>query len=222
MKNKKEANNKIETPERKTEKQLVVVFAVLIIVIAFFVGIMIWMQSSNNFTYKGIKFEKSYSGKIAFYTATVPIMDNYGNINEYISIDFRNNPNKLKGIEVDTFGGIRFFTKNKTYVSYDNFGVCENNGLAAANLGIFLHNAGIDYNTGMNDPFYKNSTNIIYVNCETNPDNTVIRVINSTENKILRTSQNCYEIHFTDCKILEATEKFELTILEQYINDTFQ
>lgn len=211
-----QSQEKKKVEENQIDKQVLNLFKFMVIIVLIFILIFAFIQSSNKFKYEGIDFKKTKQGSILFYTATVPVLDAFGQKAKDLSIDFRNDPRDLKEIPVNITNGIHFIYNQKVYVSYDQFGVCENNGLAGINLGRFIANIGFDVAGAINDITHQNNTNSPYVNCETNPDNTVIRIINGTETKIIQTGENCYEIHFKDCEILEATEKFELTRLEQY------
>jgi hypothetical protein len=175
------------------------------------------MQGTNKFTYQGIGFERHYVGQIELYTAQVPLKDSLGQITGYMAIDFRNDPRELRGISVDTPGGIGFVKDKLTYVSYGDLKQCGNNTLAAANLGIFLSDAGIDKKGALDNESYANNTYIPYVNCQTHPDNTVILVKSGNETRIEQTAKNCYELISKDCEIIRATEKFELAVLDQYL-----
>ena len=213
--------------EKKNEKpveggknnSLIIVLTIAGLIILICVIAVFYRYSSNNFKYLGIEFNKNYMKTILFYTAKVPVIDAYGDIQAYKEIDFRNDPRKLKDVTVNINGTIRFVKANIAYVSYGEMEKCEDNSLAATNLGFFLAATNMKYKGAIDDPDYANNTNIPYVNCQTHPDNTVILVKAGNETKITQTSNNCYELVFKECEILKATEKFELIILDQYMKD---
>ena len=92
----------------------------------------------------------------------------------------------------------------------------DDNTLAAANLGVFLVDAGIRKKAALDNESATRNTTIPFVNCDTNPSDTVILVHSGNETAVKQTESNCYEIIVKDCDILRATERFELTVLEQY------
>ena len=88
---KKQKNPKISEEDKKRNRigwTILIIFGVLLVVVLLYVGI---MKEESRFIYRGIVFEKTYEGKIAFYTGVVPvILDNSKIV--YIAIDFRNDP----------------------------------------------------------------------------------------------------------------------------------
>lgn len=214
--------NKIteKSHENKTDRQLMIIFVIIAVMALFFIIILAVMQSSSKFTYKGIDFEISREGDIKFYTANVPIKDYAGNIKDYLVVDFRNDPRLIGDIPVNLFfnyEGFEFLYKEKVYISYDLFGACNKGSIATFNLGRFMSSIGLDAKAAMNDPSYADNENMPYINCNNAPNNTVIRIVNGTENSITQQGNNCYVISFKDCEILQSTERFELAILEQYV-----
>jgi len=206
-----------ETKEKGNNTSLFIVLAIALLIILICVIAVFYRYSSNNFTYAGIEFNKNYMGEIVFYTAKIPVMNNYGIISGYKEIDFRNDPRKLKNINITTNGNIKFANKDLAYVSYGELKQCGDSSLAATNLGIFMSITDTQYKGAIDDSDYVNNTNIPYVNCQTHPDNTVILIKSGNETKIIQTAKNCYELVFKECDILKVTEKFEIAILEQYI-----
>jgi len=209
---------KIENSKQENSNTaLIIVFSIAGLIILACIIAVIFRYNSNSFKYEGIEFDKVYMGNIAFYTAKIPVTDDYGKITRYQNIDFRNDPRTLNDLTVNTSGNITFVDNKLTYISYGLLNQCGDNGLAATNLGLFMSLTDTKYKGAVDDSDYKNSTNSPYVNCQTHPNNTVVLIKAGNETKIEQTNTNCYELVFKDCEILKATEKFELTILEQYI-----
>lgn len=213
---KKEADKKKPQKEDK-DNSVKIFFGICAAIIIVLIVLLILRDSSNKFTYMGVQFVKENDNGIDFYAAKIPVYDSYGAINNYLTIKFRKDPRVIKDIEVNTSEGIRFVRDKKTYVTYGPSPSCKYVNVAGANLGLFLYYFGIDYKAALDDPSYANSTNIPYVNCDTHPDNTVLYITNGTETKIEQTGQNCYKLTFKDCEILEVTERFQLALLENYI-----
>lgn len=200
-----------------TERQIKI-FLVLLVTVTIIIFIVIALkQSSRTFDYNGLSFTKDKMGAILFYTVKIPIEDAYGNIKSYLLIDFRNDPRKLENIEVNTTGNIKFVQNNKVYVSINEpIKQCNYTGIAMINLGRFLTDVSLDVKGAINNASYSNSTDFPYVNCDNTKNSTVVMIRSSNQTGIFQKSKSCYEITFKDCEILQATEKFELTILEQY------
>jgi len=198
-----------------------IVLGFILIVAAVIIIALLATYYSNNFKYNGVDFKKINYGNIRLYTATIPVEDYYGNILEYRTTDFRNDPRKLADkVSFSENLTIKFLDKYMTYLTFqDDTLNCENNGLAAANLAIFLRDAiKIEYKPALANQTQANIKNISYVTCETNPLNTVIYLHQGNETKITKQMVSCYDVQFKDCEILEAAEAFELKILEQYMN----
>ncbi|MEK6885968.1 MAG: hypothetical protein AABX17_03315 [Nanoarchaeota archaeon] len=212
-----------EKSEEKTNlktnffKENSIVFGTIIVVAVIVIAALLIIRTANHFEYNGVEFNKRNSGDIVLYTAKIPVEDYYGNILEYRQVDFRNKPQALEGINMYN-GTIKILDADLTYISYGNLNSCEDTILAGADLGIFLATIGVDYKAAVDDITYKNSTNTPYVNCNTNPLNTVIYIHSGNETKITKRMLSCYDIQYKDCDILPAVEKFELTMLEQYMD----
>src|SRR3989344_3407752 len=73
---------------------------VLIIILAVWLSLQ-YYQSYNNFEYNGIGFNRTYFGKILFYEANVPLINQAGQVVRYTQIDFRNDPREIEDIPVN-------------------------------------------------------------------------------------------------------------------------
>jgi len=199
------------------DSQMRIIFVLVFIII---VGAAIYFfipKNSNTVKYNDVTFNKKQVGSLLFYTAQIPLYDSSRKLIKTFSIDFNNNPNTLSDIPVQIpEDQIKFLLDRKTYISF-NITACKDNAVAGGNLGIFLHGFGIDYKAALDNSSI-NTTDIPYVNCNTNPLNTVIYITNSNETKISKPQVNCYKLEFKDCEIVRATERFELAMLEQYFS----
>jgi len=213
----KEEGKKEEKKDKSNNTSLFVVLAIALLIILICAIAIFYRYNSNDFKYAGIEFNKNYMGDITFYTAKIPVTNNQGVISGYKEVDFRNDPRKLKDVIVNTSGNIKFADAEWAYVSYGEMKQCGDNSLAAANLGVFMSITDTKYRGALDDSDYLGNPNIPYVNCQTHPDNTVILVKSGNETKIEQTAENCYELVFKECDILKVTEKFEVTILKQYM-----
>ena len=215
----------IEKKETKREsnfwkENMGIIITIAVIVGAIIIGLLIYKYNTS-FEYNGVPFMKRYYGNLLFYTARIPVQDYYGNIIEYQLVDFRNDPRELgKKVNISDDLAIKFLEERTTYLSFlENQLKCENNGLAAANFAIFLRDViKIKYKAGVANETEANESNVPYVTCENSATNTVIYIHQGDETKITKRIASCYDVEFKDCEILEALERFELKVLEQYMN----
>jgi hypothetical protein len=204
---------------KKINKNYIVTFLIIIAIAAVIVPAVLYSKNSASFVYEGVSFTKNYTGSILFYTAHVPYINSIGEIAGYVTVDFMNNPRKLEYIKF-YFENLAFIKNKPVYVSYQpSEKTYEHGNLAGANLGRFLRTIGLNPKAAMNDKNYLNNTNLPYVNCENTPNNTVIMIAEANESFIQQTSLNCYKIFFSEKEILEATERFELTIIEEFMKN---
>jgi len=205
---------------KKIDKSYFIMAGIVIVLALLIWGGVVYSKNINKFTYNGIPFEKTAYGKLTFYTAQIPVINSEGKIISYTAVDFRSDPRKLKNIPVSTGSEITFIRDKKVYISYDlNINPCENNTLAATNLGKFLNIFSLNKQVAVNDPAYLNNKDIPFANCTTNPANTVIFVRSGNRTEITKTGSNCYEVISKDCDIIASTEKFQLQILEEYLSN---
>jgi hypothetical protein len=219
IKNKKEDSDQNEKNEEKVnmDKQAFILLGIFATIIIIALSAFAYMHYRDNFSYSGLKFVKTTQGIVDFYTTKIPLMDEQGKIISYITADFRNNPKELKNIKVN-ITNINFITNKPLYVSYGDLKICPDNMLAAVNLDIFLSDTGLkSKRSALSNQTYALMTNNTYANCQTNPDNTIILLRNGEETKVEQTAKNCYEIISNDCDILNATERFQLAMLEEYM-----
>lgn len=212
---KKEDNNK------KSDEKTAKIIVISIIVIVLVLGILVYsVYSSAHYHYMGVEFSKAREGKIDFYTAKLPAINTAGEVTNYAKVDFRTNPKSLGSIPVDFKTDIIFVKDKTVYVSVsENLSGCSGySGVALINLGRFVTLFGLDVKGAVDDKSYRNNNVTPYVNCNTNPSNTVILVKNGEQTKIEQTGTNCYEISFANCEVLSAVERFELQVMSEYVS----
>jgi hypothetical protein len=214
------SKEKLETENKSSmENTTKVIFVILGILL---VGLAIWAYSeysSAKYNYLGVEFTKAREGKIDFYTAKVPTLDNAANIVGYANVDFRSNPKSLGDIPVDFKTPITFIKSKTVYVSVpENLSNCNGySGVALINFGRFLALFGLDVRGAVDDKNYTGNKETPYVNCKTNRNNTVIMVRDGEKTQIVQTGNNCYEISFANCEALRSIERFELQMISEYM-----
>lgn len=229
---KKEKNIKeekvIDDPSSKHLKQKQnsqLKWAILIMIISL-VMVMIIPQIYNyffkKFDYNSIEFEKTYMGKIVFYSASIPLVNNQGQIYSNYLAKFREDPRTLNYIKINLSeeNTVNFIKTKPVYVSMDdNLPKCPDNLIAVVDLAAFLNGfGGFNVKGALNNKTAANETKVAYVNCENSPNNTVIRIRTANETTITQVGPNCYELKYKECEINKVTEKFSLVILDRYMD----
>ena len=222
-----ESKNSESAAKKLTKKQIQnrqVMWALILmasIIIIIFLVPYFMKNVVNKFEYIGLDFYKSKLENTMFYYTEIPLINQYGfPIGDY-SIYFRNDPRQLSDIEVDIVEKKIIFEKeNIVYLSIESEApICDDNIVSVVGLTQFLDKFGnLEVKGAMNDAIYSSANNLEYVTCDTNPDNTVIEFITGNETIISKTGKNCYELQYKECEINRATEKFILTIMENYMN----
>ena len=222
QKNKQEKENKT-TLKQKQEKQIkgIVIFMSLLILILVLVPF-IQKNFINKFRVINLEFQKTKAGDLMFYSTRLPVIDSYGQITGDYSINFRNDPRKLKKIEIDEEikeNGIIFIKEKPVYISIDfNMTPCEDNVLAMFILASFLRDFKMDIKSGISNEDYAISNNLTFIDCENSLVNTVIKISNGNETNIIKKTKNCYEITYKDCEIMLGVERFMFAMIEEYMS----
>jgi len=217
--------------KQKQNRQIIWALILMVSVIAIiFLVPYIKQNVFNKFEYTGLDFYKTKVGTSVtgaavsdgtiFYFTEIPLINQYGfPIGDY-SIYFRNDPRQLENITVDIIEKkVQFQKDTPVYLSISyNAPVCDDNIIAVVGLTNFLDKFGtLKVKGAMNDAFYAESNNLEYATCNTNPNNTVIMLKTGNETLISKTGRNCYELQYKECEINQVTEKFILTIIENYM-----
>lgn len=207
--------------KQKQNKQIIwaLVLMISIIIIIFLIPY-IKQNVFNKFEYIGLDFYKANVEGIVFYFTEIPLINQYNfPIGDY-SIYFRNDPRELENISVDIIEKkIEFQKEGIIYISiqYDA-PVCEDNIVSVVGLTQFLDRFGnLKVKGAMNDAVYASNNDLDYITCKTDPNNTVILIKTGNESMISKTGRNCYELQYKDCEISKVSEKFMLTIIENYM-----
>ena len=206
---------------KNQNKQLIVLIVIMLGVIILTLGIYFYTQNFvNKFSYINLDFQKTKSGQTMFYSARIPIADQYNNIIGNFPINLRNDPRELEKIDTNIINGnVTFYKANTVYVSADsNIEKCEDGTMALATMSIFLKDfANLRLKAATFDTDYSREQNAIFVNCSTNPQNTVIIIKEGDKTSVMKTAENCYELTYNKCEIMPASEKFIVTILDGYM-----
>jgi len=219
-----------ETKKKNLDKQnrqmkiiifLMIVTISLITVVPFATNYVV-KNYVNKFEFINLDFQKTSVGKLIYYSAEVPVVDEYGQIYKFYTIRFINDPRKIYDLEVDARvqkeGGIGFIKRNKVYISLDpDMNQCPDNGVAMFALANFLADSGLTVKSAMTDEQAANETGVPYADCQHSSKNTVIKVSSGDKNFIDQERANCYNLIYKECDTNKVTEKFALQVLEEYM-----
>jgi hypothetical protein len=220
IEDKKEEIAEEKIDKKKQNRQILIIIIVLGIIIISIALIFFIKESDSNFEYINLEFQKTNTGGVIFYESNIPLADSQGNIVGGYPLRLREDPRKLRDINVDINNSeIVFLKKKVTYISLRADGpICENNIVSVVSLTDFLYNfADLDIKGALDGEEEASAANLSYVTCENHPNNTVILVKYGNETSIKKTGDNCYELEYKDCEINRVTEKFILTNLESYM-----
>src|SRR4030042_3614746 len=182
-----------ETKTLRKKQNIQILWALILmasVIIIIFLVPYIKQNVFNKFEYAGLDFYKSNVEGIDFYYTKIPLINQYGfPIGDY-SIYFRNDPRELENISVDIIEKkIEFQKDNIVYISiqYDA-PICEDNIVSVVGLTNFLDKFGeLDVRGAMNNVMYASNSNLEYVTCNTNPNNTVVLLKTGDETMISKT-----------------------------------
>jgi hypothetical protein len=212
--------NKAEL-RKKQNQQIFWALFLMIGMILIIVGVPFIIKNYiNKFEYSNLDFYKGKNGDILLYYANIPVTNSQGVVSGHYTVNFREDPRELaKEVNVTVEGDvIKFVRGMQTYITIGEIPICENNAVASVRLASFLSGfAGLNIKGAVTNKTKAEETGQKYVTCETNPTESVIVIEPGNKTEIVQRGDNCYYIHYTDCDINKATERFTLFIIEKYM-----
>ncbi|MBS3080024.1 hypothetical protein J4221_01005 [Candidatus Pacearchaeota archaeon] len=212
-----------EAIKKKQNSQMRFALFLMVAIIIIIVGVpYINNTFLNNFEYKGLEFQKTKLGDLVFYSSRFPVVTPTGKVIGNYAVNFRNDPRKLEDIKVNVSNNtIKFAVEgNKfspVYISLNPYmEICEDSVISMAGLSKFLGDSGLQVSSAYTDKPFATKNNATYRWCDSSFFDTVIVVTDGNESSITEIMPNCYKLTFNDCRILEVSEKFQLSILEEY------
>ena len=207
---------------KKVNYQAIWLIVVLLAVLASFF-ITGWIVSeSKKYDYIGLTFKEEMFGSIPIHTA------------EYVGravtgwpVNFklvlRNDPRDL---DIPVENKLTIISEKKTYVSLDKeSGVleCEDANIALSSLGIFMSNMKFDIESAFTSKNASLESNRTQVTCENKKNNTIFLITAENESRIYqyKNNSNCYIISVSNCEIMKAIEKFEITVTAEASDEDF-
>lgn len=178
----------------------------------------------NDIEYNGIEFYKVKSGSLVFYESVIPLLNEKDEeIGTYIA-RFKTDPRELANIPVDykiERDGLKFRSNNTVYISMNSsMENCSDNNIALFDFSSFLSDSGLTIKPAFTNITYANQSGYTYADCQHSSKNTIIKVDSGNKTEIIRERTNCYKIVYNQCEIIPALERFNLRIIEDYMNST--
>ena len=215
---------------KKQNKQLMWALIIMVLAVAILISVpYISKELFNKFNFIGLTFYKTRFGTIDLYSTKIPIsktshsnaeLIKTSEITSYYPIDFRNDPRKLNDINVDlNKSHIGFVQNNTLFITFNSSDpACDQNIISAVSLtNFFMDFAGLKVSGAVTEKEYASSNNVPYVTCEMARENTVIYFKKGEVNKIEKGVGNCYILTYKNCDMLPVAEKFEQSVLENYM-----
>ncbi|MEK6842208.1 MAG: hypothetical protein AABX84_00170 [Nanoarchaeota archaeon] len=178
-----------ETQVKNENRMLIKMFLALGILIVSFFGVWFFMNSLNDFEYKGITFETVK--EIAPYRTSIPVL--YQGVETDYNFYLRNDPREMENIVFD--GNINF--KPFMVVNATNSLNCNGDGIIAiANLANLYKVLGTQVIKDQN------------ATCDSNGTYMFLNIAEGNETRIEKYGPSCYQLNVSNCEILKVTEKF--------------
>lgn len=207
---KKEAEEarEIKGLTNKQEKQIKLVVIFMAVLILGVIGTYFLINSTKNFEYAGVKFQKLKTGNTIRYVAKFPLRSITGEVVSYLPFEFREDPRKLENIEIN--GSIRMKKKIAEAYNKDFVASCGDVGLAAVTLSVYLKltsNYQLEPFAATTNRSESVERDVPYVSCEDTEEYTVIILKQGDESRIEQKG-DCYILEAANCNVMNITERF--------------
>ena len=197
----------ISAEQVKSENKILKSFLLLAGVLLFgFVAFMVFQGGfgnndeifvPENFTFRGIDYQKEKKGEITFYKTSFPVT--FQGRNYDYEIRTRKDPRELNK-SVHLKGDFLFRETRNVILKFDEGLKCKTETIAVANfykLGIFGANITLDDNASCPNE---------------DEDFLLINVRDANETAIIQTGNLCYDFNVNDCEVLDVTERYMLEV----------
>ena len=166
----------------------------------------------KKFDYAGLEFEKGKLGNLILYKAELPAKDITGNAVGYSLLYLREDPRKLKNIEIKS----PVILKKDVALASDKDFIesCDDSIVAAATLSVYLNTIGRNPFPATLNKAEADLLNRTYASCNNAEGYSVVSFEKSDKNEIEKNNE-CYVLKIADCNIMNLTERF---ILASYAN----
>jgi hypothetical protein len=191
----------------KNKELFWILFFMVVVIIVLLVSSAIF-RSFNHFSYKGLSFTKERYNQIPiyyyYYYFTEPVSNIQYKYNLYLRLDPRKNNIPINATIIVPHGKTVYITLNSS--AFTN---CNNSRRDVATLAAFFANNFINLSIGAVDKQEAASNNLSNIDCDTYPENAIIKMEGGNETRIYQ-QYNCYIMDIANCQTLEVVEKFEV------------
>ena len=195
--------------KKKFEKQVQLIFVFMAILIAAIFLSYWFSREIKQFNYAGLEFEKVKIGSLVLYQTKFPLRDVTGDIAKYMPFYFREDPRKLKGMQVE--GNIRLKTNVAIAANADIVEKCPDSILSGTSLALYLNNLGITSFGATTNKTEAEEYKRNYVNCNNTEKYSILIFQNGNESKIKKEG-DCYMLYVKNCEIMNVTERFMIGV----------
>ncbi len=201
------------TVEKEQNKQLIIFFTIMLLVLGSLIGGYLYVQQQNKFSYAGVEFTKVKEGQLTYYHGKFPI--NYkGQTLKIFNVYLRINPKK-NNIPINT----PLSLSEKVVISFEP-------GLEKCPLAIVGHSAMSqfisvfpwvkDVTGAVNNREYALENNMNFADCSNaTKDKTIILARTSQVQSIEKEGDNCYVLNVGDCGYLALSERYVIGVIAQ-------
>ncbi|MBT4135830.1 hypothetical protein HOD75_04835 [archaeon] len=175
----------------------------------------------NKFEYNHLDFFKAKRGGVWVYFTEIPRIDQQGNSLDPFYLELISDPREIDSIPVELKKDSIVFQRSKDiFLSINpDMEVCPHSVNGVGGITQLLTRFGLMNVRGAQSTEEGAEENrLLFANCQSHPDNTVIMFNSGNETKIEQTSENCFEITYANCEIVEVSEKFMLEVVGDYMN----
>jgi len=185
---KNSVKNQVKT-ENKILRNVLVGIGILALI---FLSIVLIVNSTKHFEYKGVGYDITAEGtNLIFYKTSIPVAYQ-GHIVPY-NFYIRNDPRRLTDVD---FQGEILLLNNMVVNMTENFD-CQGEGMIAiANLLNLYNVIGV------------NAIQDSEASCDIEGNYSYLEIRPGEKSKIIQTGPSCYELIINNCEILKVTEKF--------------
>lgn len=202
-----EEMKEISAEQAKSENKILKSFLLLAgVLLLGFIAFMIFIQGGfgdnpenftpENFTFRGIDYQKVREGNLTFYRMSFPVNFRGGNYDYRIWT--RKDPRELNG-SVPLEGDFLFRETRNVVLKFDENLKCETRTIAEAN---FMNLRIFGTNVTRNDD----------ASCQPDGDFLFINVRTANRTAIVQTGKSCYDFNVNDCEVLDVTERYMLEV----------
>jgi hypothetical protein len=196
--------------EKEQNKQLIVFFTIMLVILGGFLAGYFYVQQLNKFSYAGVDFIRGKTGEVVYYHGRFQMpAERPGAQRVIYNLYLRLDPRKVR-VPINTD---EFALSQQVIIAFSpEIGQCKDTIIAHANMKQFFEAFPWVVSVGgaTTSEEYAEERNLTFANCDSaEPYKTIIQVQASEKNSIEKEG-NCYILNVKDCEYLEVSEKFIL------------